>query len=118
MANVADAEGSGLPGEDPVPGGGAGGRQQGVVLQLEMRGHYEVLGVNPAASAAEIGHAFRQASLRAHPDKRASTSEDDRLWLRLQRAWQVGVSRGTCNFQLVQYFTSAWFVAILPAPLS
>ena len=94
MADVEDAEGARLSGEGSVARSCARGGQQGVVLQLEVRSHYEVLGVPPAASAAEIGRAFRQASLLTHPDKRASVEDDTSQWLQLQRAWQVQAYRG------------------------
>lgn len=50
-----------------------------------MGTHYDVLGVAPGASAAEVRAAYRQAARRHHPDRRG----DADAMARVNEAWQV-----------------------------
>lgn len=56
-------------------------------LQTEARDYYEVLGADPAASGAELRTAFREAVLRHHPDRAASSQAATRRTSVLNRAW-------------------------------
>jgi hypothetical protein len=50
--------------------------------------HYEVLGLEIGASAAEIKAAYHQAALKHHPDKSAD-AESQQSFQAVQAAWQV-----------------------------
>ena len=52
-----------------------------------MRDYYEVLGVEPSASVAELRAAFREAVLRHHPDRALSSEIATRRTSILNRAW-------------------------------
>ncbi len=56
-------------------------------LRTEVRDYYEVLGAVPSASAAELRAAFREAVLRHHPDRAASSEVATRRTSILNRAW-------------------------------
>ncbi|GBG30076.1 Ankyrin repeat domain-containing protein 1 [Hondaea fermentalgiana] len=51
--------------------------------KLVRASHYEILGINKRASTAQIKRAFRECSIRWHPDKH-SKSEDDMHRARIQ----------------------------------
>jgi DnaJ domain len=53
----------------------------------EARDYYEVLGVEPSASAAALRAAFREAVLRHHPDRAPSSEVATRRTSILNRAW-------------------------------
>jgi DnaJ domain len=53
----------------------------------ESRDYYEVLGVEPSASAATLRAAFREAVLRHHPDRAPSSDVATRRTSILNRAW-------------------------------
>ena len=57
------------------------------VARSETRDYYEVLGVQPSASWAELRTAFREAVLRHHPDRAASSEIATRRTSILNRAW-------------------------------
>ena len=57
------------------------------VVRTEARDYYEVLGVEPSASAAELRTAFREAVLRHHPDRAPSSEIATRRTSTLNRAW-------------------------------
>ncbi len=56
-------------------------------LQIESRDYYEVLGAQPSASSAQLRTAFREAVLRHHPDRVASSDVATRRTSILNRAW-------------------------------
>ena len=56
-------------------------------LRVERRDFYEVLGAEPSATAAELRAAFREAVLRHHPDRSASSELSTRRTSLLNRAW-------------------------------
>ncbi len=56
-------------------------------LRVERRDFYEVLGAEPSATSAELRTAFREAVLRHHPDRSASTELSTRRTSILNRAW-------------------------------
>ena len=78
-------------------GGGGGGGQDAAQQQPQQQqapSHYEVLGVEPGASAAEIKKAFQKVSLTCHPDKAASKAASAQkassLWFRtVKEAYDV-----------------------------
>jgi tetratricopeptide (TPR) repeat protein len=53
----------------------------------ETRDYYEVLGAEPSASTGELRTAFREAVLRHHPDRAASSEVATRRTSILNRAW-------------------------------
>lgn len=53
----------------------------------ETRDYYEVLGVEPSASSAQLRTAFREAVLRHHPDRAPSSEIATRRTSVLNRAW-------------------------------
>src|SRR5688572_33285523 len=53
----------------------------------EVRDFYEVLGVEPSASAAQLRTAFREAVLRHHPDRAPSSEVATLRTSILNRAW-------------------------------
>jgi hypothetical protein len=53
----------------------------------ETRDYYEVLGVEPSASGAQLRAAFREAVLRHHPDRAPSSEVATRRTSILNRAW-------------------------------
>ena len=53
----------------------------------ETRDFYEVLGVEPSASSAQLRVAFREAVLRHHPDRAPSSEVATRRTSILNRAW-------------------------------
>jgi hypothetical protein len=55
--------------------------------RTDPRDYYEVLGVPPSASAAELRTAFRGAVLRHHPDRAPSSDVATRRTSILNRAW-------------------------------
>lgn len=55
--------------------------------QTERRDFYEVLGTEPSASSGELRTAFREAVLRHHPDRAASSEVATRRTSVLNRAW-------------------------------
>jgi hypothetical protein len=55
--------------------------------QTETRDYYEVLGTEPSASAGDLRTAFREAVLRHHPDRAASSEVATRRTSILNRAW-------------------------------
>jgi curved DNA-binding protein CbpA len=55
--------------------------------RVERRDYYAVLGVEPSASSADLRSAFRQAVLRHHPDRSASSELATRRTSVLNRAW-------------------------------
>ena len=57
------------------------------VARSEVRDYYEVLGVEPSASPAELRVAFREAVLRHHPDRAPSSEIATRRTSILNRAW-------------------------------
>ena len=57
------------------------------VARSEVRDYYEVLGVEPSASPAELRVAFREAVLRHHPDRAPSSEVATRRTSILNRAW-------------------------------
>ena len=57
------------------------------VMRTEPRDYYEVLGARPSASTAELRAAFRDAVLRHHPDRAASSTVATRRTSILNRAW-------------------------------
>jgi hypothetical protein len=57
------------------------------VARSERRDYYEVLGLGPSASPAELRTAFREAVLRHHPDRRPSSDVATRRTSILNRAW-------------------------------
>ncbi len=56
-------------------------------LRVESRDFYEVLGADPSATTAELRAAFREAVLRHHPDRSASSELSTRRTSLLNRAW-------------------------------
>jgi curved DNA-binding protein CbpA len=56
-------------------------------VRTEARDYYEVLGAEPSASTAELRAAFREAVLRHHPDRAASSEVATRRTSVLNRAW-------------------------------
>jgi curved DNA-binding protein CbpA len=56
-------------------------------IRIERRDFYEVLGADPSATAAELRAAFREAVLRHHPDRSASSELATRRTSILNRAW-------------------------------
>ncbi len=57
------------------------------VLATESRDYYEVLGADPSASSVQLRTAFREAVLRHHPDRAASSEVATRRTSILNRAW-------------------------------
>ncbi|HET6649966.1 MAG TPA: J domain-containing protein [Candidatus Limnocylindria bacterium] len=57
------------------------------VMRSEARDYYEVLNTEPSASAAQLRAAFREAVLRHHPDRAASSEIATRRTSVLNRAW-------------------------------
>ena len=55
--------------------------------RVEARDYYEVLGVEPSASAVQLRTAFREAVLRHHPDRAPSSEVATRRTSILNRAW-------------------------------
>jgi curved DNA-binding protein CbpA len=55
--------------------------------RFEARDYYEVLGVEPSASAGMLRTAFREAVLRHHPDRAPSSEVATRRTSILNRAW-------------------------------
>ena len=55
--------------------------------RTEARDYYEVLGAEPSASTSELRAAFREAVLRHHPDRAASSDVATRRTSILNRAW-------------------------------
>jgi hypothetical protein len=53
----------------------------------ETRDYYEVLGVEPSATGAQLRAAFREAVLRHHPDRAPSSEVATRRTSILNRAW-------------------------------
>ncbi len=56
-------------------------------FETEERDYYGVLGAEPSATAAELRAAFREAVLRHHPDRAASSELATRRTAVLNRAW-------------------------------
>ena len=56
-------------------------------IRIERRDFYEVLGADPSATSAELRAAFREAVLRHHPDRSASSELATRRTSILNRAW-------------------------------
>ncbi|HET8586783.1 MAG TPA: J domain-containing protein [Candidatus Limnocylindria bacterium] len=56
-------------------------------MRTERRDYYEVLGAEPSATVSELRAAFRQAVLRHHPDRSASSELATRRTSMLNRAW-------------------------------
>ena len=56
-------------------------------LATESRDYYEVLGAEPSASSVQLRTAFREAVLRHHPDRAASSEVATRRTSILNRAW-------------------------------
>ena len=59
----------------------------GSATRTEARDYYEVLGAEPSASSGELRTAFREAVLRHHPDRSASSEVATRRTSILNRAW-------------------------------
>ena len=57
------------------------------LARSETRDFYEVLGVEPSASSAQLRTAFREAVLRHHPDRAPSSDVATRRTSILNRAW-------------------------------
>jgi curved DNA-binding protein CbpA len=57
-------------------------------IRTEERDYYEVLGAVPAASRDDLRAAFREAVLRHHPDRSATSSLATRRTAVLNRAWR------------------------------
>jgi curved DNA-binding protein CbpA len=57
------------------------------VLRIERRDFYQVLGAEPSATGAELRAAFREAVLRHHPDRAATSDLATRRTSILNRAW-------------------------------
>lgn len=67
--------------------------------------HYQVLGVAPAASAAEIKRAYRQLAVRYHPDKHGGDVRYEDQFRAVAVAYRVlgdAGRRATYDFQLAQ----------------
>jgi DnaJ domain len=56
--------------------------------RTEERDYYAVLGAEPSATAAELRMAFREAVLRHHPDRAATSGLATRRTAVLNRAWR------------------------------
>ena len=56
-------------------------------IRIERRDFYQVLGAEPSATGAELRAAFREAVLRHHPDRAATSDLATRRTSILNRAW-------------------------------
>ncbi len=56
-------------------------------MRIERRDFYQVLGAEPSATGAELRAAFREAVLRHHPDRAATSDLATRRTSILNRAW-------------------------------
>lgn len=66
------------------------------LLPLKERNHYDVLGLNddgPDATVDQIRRAYRRLVLKYHPDKRATSGDDDRttnsVFLAIKKAFEI-----------------------------
>lgn len=53
------------------------------------RNHYEVLGVEPGASQAQVRSAFRRLARESHPDVNRGSREAEREFKRVSRAYET-----------------------------
>lgn len=54
-----------------------------------MPNYYEILGVSPDASQAEIKKSFRNLALQHHPDKNKNSEESKQKFMRIIEAYEV-----------------------------
>ena len=69
----------------PPPPPRSSGTSTPAAMPAEPRSLYEVLGVGPQATGAQIKKAYSVAVLAAHPDKRGSTEEAQQV----NRAYEI-----------------------------
>lgn len=72
---------------------------------LVSQTHYQVLGIAPTASAAEVKRAYRQLVVRYHPDKHGGDTRHEELFKAVAVAYGVlgdPGRRATYDFQLTQ----------------
>jgi DnaJ-domain-containing protein 1 len=73
----------------PGGGDGAGAPARGRTRTVASLGHYETLGVDPAASAAQIRRAYYAKAREAHPDKRPGDPVAAAEFQKLSAAYQT-----------------------------
>ncbi|MDQ3836081.1 MAG: DnaJ domain-containing protein, partial [Thermoproteota archaeon] len=54
-----------------------------------MPSYYEILGVSPDASQAEIKKSFRNLALQHHPDKNKNSEESKQKFMKIIEAYEV-----------------------------
>ena len=54
-----------------------------------MSNYYEILGVSPDASQADIRKSFRNLALRHHPDKNKNSEESKQKFMKIIEAYEV-----------------------------
>ncbi|KAL4165715.1 hypothetical protein KRP22_014425 [Phytophthora ramorum] len=75
-------------GSSRFPSSGAGGRASFMAPKTQRRTHYDVLGIEKAASGEQIKKAYRKLALVYHPDK-AKTSTHADLFKEMTAAYNV-----------------------------
>eukprot|EP00961_Rhodomonas_salina_P119551 1608778-Rhodomonas_salina.2 len=55
----------------------------------KVENHYKILDVEPGASASEIRSAYHKESLKWHPDKNQGSKEAEKMFIKVQEAYQV-----------------------------
>lgn len=65
------------------------GLSDGRMVDAVTRSAYDVLGLAPEASHAEVRRAYRRLAKEAHPDLHGGAADAHRRWLEIQLAYEL-----------------------------